>query len=174
MKDIWKQPLWILFFISIISSLILFVFVSNYPTPENRPQITATSTEISALVWMLATIFLFYITGQTLFRKTILFDQEKEGNSGRNMRNILYSLSTLFVFWLGSGFGSFIEETFQQSVFSIFFAITPAILLESLYVRNISLSKKISYLSGTLGFLILLHSIVLIAFVRVLFLDGLD
>ncbi|MGJ4787176.1 hypothetical protein [Leptospira koniambonensis] len=174
MKSKLLNPVLILFILSIVSAISIFIFVVTYSSPTLRSQASATNTEIIGLIWLVITVLILYNAGIASFRNLFLekFSEEQEGL--RSIEALLFSFVSLVLFLIGSKLGSLFKTDISTPELLMAIPIILVASWENYLTRTIGLKFRSIYLISTAAFQIIVYISFMLSFLALASLDGFD
>lgn len=174
MKSKILNPVLILFILSIISAISIFIFVMTYSTPTERSQTSATNTEIVGLIWLVVTVLILYNAGLASFRNLFLekFSEAQEGLG--SPKALVFSVVSLVLFLVGSKLGSLLKTDVSTPELLMAVPILFVATWENFLTKTVSLKLRSVYLIGTAVFQIIVYISFIVSFLTIVSLDGFD
>ncbi|TGL63293.1 hypothetical protein [Leptospira sarikeiensis] len=174
MKSRSLNPVLIIFLSSILSAVSIFIFVATYNSPIQREQITATSTEITGLIWLVITVLLLYNAGLASFRNIFLEKFSEDQRTLETGKALLFSVFSLFLFLSGSKLGSLFRDQIEIPELLMSVPILLVAIWENYLTRKVQLKNRSFYLLISSIFQILVYISFMLSFIRLASLDGID
>ncbi|EMK00547.1 MULTISPECIES: hypothetical protein [unclassified Leptospira] len=174
MKSKILNPVLILFILSIISAISIFIFVATYSSPINRSQTSATNTEIGGLIWLVVTILILYNAGLASFRNLFLEKFSETRESLGTAKGLFFSVVSLILFLIGSKLGSLFKAEISSSELLMIFPIVFVATWENFLTKTIALKFRSVYLILTTVFQIIVYISFMLSFLTIASLDGFD
>ncbi|PKA17392.1 hypothetical protein [Leptospira haakeii] len=174
MKSKILNPVLILFVLSIISAISIFIFVMTYSSPTVRSQSSATNTEIIGLIWLVITVLVLYNAGIASFRNLFLekFSEAQEGLG--SLKALFFSVVSLALFLIGSKLGSLFKTDISTPELLMSVPIIFVATWENFLTKTIGLKFRSVYLIVTAIFQIIVYISFMLSFLTLASLDGFD
>ncbi|PJZ78368.1 hypothetical protein [Leptospira neocaledonica] len=174
MKSKILNPVLILFILSIISAISIFIFVITYSSPINRSQESATNTEILGLIWLVITVLIIYNAGLASFRNLFLekFSTAQEGLG--SIKALVFSVVSLVLFLVGSKLGSLFKTEISIPELLMTVPILLVATWENFLTKTIGLKFRSVYLIFSAVFQIIVYISFMLSFLTLASLDGFD
>ncbi|TGM90312.1 hypothetical protein [Leptospira licerasiae] len=174
MKSKILNPVLILFILSVLSTISIFIFVMTYSSPMERSQESATNTEIAGLIWLVFTVLILYNAGLASFRNLFLekFSRSQEGLG--SLKALLFSVVSLILFLIGSKLGSLFKTEVETPELLMAFPIVIVATWENFLTKSIGLKFRAVYLIFAAVFQIIVYISFMLSFLTLASLDGFD